>query len=96
MLCFCGGGAETLSSDVINLSGQNKRNETPREEEDVRFDPLTFVWRLWHGSGPSWRSVKPLRERGGGDGEKHWQVSLKLPSVLLMDSSVDMVGLETS
>lgn len=28
--------------------------------------------------------------------EKKWQDSLKLPSVLLMDSSVDMAGLETS
>lgn len=31
-----------------------------------------------------------------GCGEKKWQDSLKLPSVLLMDSSVDMAGLETS
>lgn len=31
----------------------------------------------------------------GCEGKK-WQDSLKLPSVLLMDSSVDMAGLETS
>lgn len=28
--------------------------------------PLHSGWRLWHGTGPGWRSVKPLREEMTG------------------------------
>lgn len=50
----------------------------------------------WGGvSGMAQTQAEGVLNLSGG-GAKKWQDSLKLPSVLLMDRSVDMAGLEIS
>lgn len=103
LLRFCGWWGEEpfssletgLTSGIINwLVRIEREEEEDEEEEEVSLDsPLLFTQ-----GGVSY--MAQTQAEGvlnlSGCGRKKWQDSLKLPSVLLMDSSVDMAGLETS